>query len=127
MLKLGVTSYPPTVEVKRKFFPVPEIFRKHASEEKTRITHVALKLAHGNVAHPLRLDQKIKHILEAITRRPAAPVKIIDMHEPEQHLRDIFDNFAVVISDDVECGRRRLTKVPIQGVGFRYWDGLLGF
>ena len=25
MLKLGVTSYPPTVEVKRKFFPVPEI------------------------------------------------------------------------------------------------------
>ena len=25
MLKLGVTSYPPTVEVKRKFFPIPEI------------------------------------------------------------------------------------------------------
>ena len=25
MLKLGVTSYPPSVEVKRKFFPVPEI------------------------------------------------------------------------------------------------------
>jgi len=25
MLKLGVTSYPPVVEVKRKFFPVPEI------------------------------------------------------------------------------------------------------
>ena len=25
MLKLGVTSYPPTIEVNRKFFPVPEI------------------------------------------------------------------------------------------------------
>ena len=25
MLKLGVASYPPTVEVKRKFFPIPDI------------------------------------------------------------------------------------------------------
>jgi hypothetical protein len=49
------------------------------------------------------------------------------MHEPEQHLRDIFDNFTVVIPDDVECGRGRLAKVPVQGAGFRYWDGLLGF